>query len=139
MEIPTLSVMRRLPSLQTEAAPPERSWSRLQGTLFASGLVVTLLSAATIASFSWQRSQLHTDPMKAEDFEFIRDIMQLTPTQTWDAWTQAFRDEELGARNKPFHEINREYARRFLAVIVAGCVFLALGLAALIASFRLNR
>ena len=139
IEIPTLRAMRHLSPMETEAdlsarSRPPRSWSRLQGSLFAGGLVVTLLSLVTLVYFCWMRSQLMTEPMKVEDVEFIRDIMQLTPTQSWDAWTQAFRDEELGARNKPFHEINREYSRRFLGMIIVSSIFLLLGLAALIAS-----
>lgn len=135
LEIPTLREMRQLPSLQTELPPTGRVWTRQQGMLFAGGLVVTLLSLGTIAHFGWQRSRLRTEPMKAEEFEFVRDIMQFTPTQTWEAWTEVFRDQELGARNKPFHEINREYSRRYLGVIIAGCVFLIVGVSALIASF----
>jgi hypothetical protein len=138
LEIPPLRQLRDLPPLDTPSAPAERGWTRQQGILFASGLVVTLLSLATIAHFGRLRSRLRTDPMKAEEFEFIRDIMQFTPTQTWEVWTEVFRDTELGARERPFHEINREYARWFLGVIMAGCVFLALGVSSLIASFRLK-
>ena len=138
MEIPTLREMRHLPSLESAARATSTTsvWSRQQGVLFATGVIVTLLSVATIIYFSWQRSRLRTDPMKAEELEFVSDIMQFTPTQTWEVWSEVFRGQELGARNKPFHEVNREYSRRFLAVIIAGCIFLALGLSSLIGAFR---
>lgn len=139
IEIPTLRAMRQLPPAASVREAPRHSWSRLQGSLFVGGLVVTLLAAATVANFTWKRSQLTTDPLKVEDFEFVRNIMYFTPTETWEAWTKVFRDQELGARNKPIHEVSREISRRYLGVIIAGSVSLVLGLAALVGSFVLRK
>ena len=139
IEIPPLRAMRHLPSVESgEDSRPQPAWSRLQGSLFVVGLVISLSAIATIANYGWKRSKLRTDPLKVEDFEFARDVMALTPTQSWDAWTEAFRGEELGARNKPVHQISREYSRRYLRLIIVGGTFLVLGLASMMAAFLIK-
>ena len=131
--------MRHLPIVESQrASPASSSWSRLQGSFFATGLLATLISAGVIANFGWKRSQLVTEAPTVSDKNFVFDIMKITPTQSWIAWTEEFRGQVLGARNKPFHEVNREIARRYLELIIAAGVFLALGLAAMIASFLIS-
>lgn len=139
-EVPTLRAIKKLPLSDLAPAPGARTrrWTVLQGAIFNLGLVVSLLSLATIAFFGWQRTKLDLRKPGLQDDEMLARVMELTPSQAWSAWV-AVRDRELADRYTPAYLQARRVDRKMARIIWASAILTALGLGGIAIALAMNR
>ncbi len=117
LDIPSMRVIRNLPSAAGKGPPPAGrrppNWTIGRGIVFATGTAVAPISFAAIGRFTWSLSQLNTDRPSLADLNYRRDLVDLSPSETWDAWTELFRGQPLGARLIPTHVQHQAMVRTY--------------------------
>jgi hypothetical protein len=131
---PKLRELRQLPAApDSDAPPPSRgAWTRQQGVVFASGLILFLLGA-TIFGVTWfQRSTLRTEPPRIVPellAAHLAEVDRNTPLQNLEIWQHEILEEGLQREDDPPFVVHRRVAIVLKWIGVAGGVASALGLA----------
>jgi hypothetical protein len=133
-----MRLIRQLP-LADAAAPSkfrrERSWSVLQGVLFAIGLTLLGIGLARAAYYQWWRSTLDTQERPWDDLtEAHKAIDGWNIDQTWVAW-EKIRAEPLGPYTPPVFVVHRIYSAFWLKKVIENLVAAGVGFLMLLSAF----
>ena len=140
LSVPTLRGLRALEEAPADAAAAKRAadrrWSPLQGILFSSGLLVTVIALGVVAYAFWQYVQAtpYTRDVSPELTQLNSDIVDEIPAP--DALDEFFhlRDEGLGQPTvMPWVHWQKFAAERRWIMIAAGSAA-AVGLIAIVAA-----
>jgi hypothetical protein len=131
VEVPTmrkLSQLERVAGAQADAGP---TWTRMQGSLFATGAVILLVSVALVVLSRWNRPAEGSTELLPYDSATDQFLANMTPEQTLEVW-QGMAAAPLVHNSHAPHLVNRRrlaQADRFFQLGVAGgfvgLVFLA--------------
>jgi hypothetical protein len=141
LDVPTMRDIRRLEPVEIseERKAVATDWSRVQGSLFAVGLAVTVISLI-IAVFLWiNRMQLDTTkPVIGDTAQINAAIDNFPPVEVWNAW-QEVEHNGLGPWYPPEYVLARYESTALLRWIIALLIIAACGAATTITAFFLPR
>jgi len=139
IEVPTMRGVRELKPLpEKEDEKPRVEWTPLQGTLFATGILVTLI-ALSVAGFVWmKRWQIGAQtakPLMPDTTLSDTHLEQMTADQVLDLWKEGPEKVGLGDWETPTHLTARKQARVWLILQIVTLVVAAGGVATSVAAF----
>ncbi|MHB8972155.1 MAG: hypothetical protein ACYC3X_06590 [Pirellulaceae bacterium] len=138
LNVPAMRLIRQLP-VADAAAPSkfrnERSWSVLQGVLFASGLTLLGIGLAMAAYYQWGRSSLDTQERPWDNVaEDHKSIDAWSIDQTWEAWKNV-RGESIGPYTPPAFVAYRFISAYWLRNVFKGLMVAGVGSLLLVSAF----
>ncbi len=141
LDVPTMRDIRRLEQMEVadHRPAPTTDWNRVQGSLFAIGLAVTVI-ALIIAAFLWiNRMQLDTTKPVIDDTAQINAaIDDSPPVMIWSAW-QEVEHHGLGPYIPPDYVLARRESAALLRWMMVLLVIATGGAVTTIAAFFLRR
>jgi hypothetical protein len=139
LEVPTLRGLRLLQRIETVTRAPTRSgWNALQGTVFATGVVVLLCSLLFSGYTSLIRMQIDTRlPSPEALLDFLPDLEKMPPERLFEFWTSC-RDVGLPPGLSPHVTVCR-YAASLERSRLIGLAAAAGGLGIAVSSVFLKR
>ena len=103
LEVPKLREIRQLAVIQPETATKHRrSWSALEGSLFAGGLLALVIAVGAIGYTYFWKSQWDVSKPDISQIEFRHDIQDIPLTNSWDLW-QDYKKKRIDSRPTPYH------------------------------------
>jgi hypothetical protein len=146
LAVPTLRGLREL-----DLAPPMKDavqragWSRQQGTVFATGLLIAAVGLYMVAYYSWKYAQLTVqgshllvdrtqDVLKASSAE----VGSLSPAKMLEEWNKE-KEEGLGEKYTPIWVTAKATISQYVSRIQAGAVAAAAGVLVAAAAMFVGR
>ena len=108
VDVPRLRELRQLaPVAASSAASGKPGWSRIQGQLFAAGLVMAAISFCSgLYTLDYRQGYQKMTQREDKPPVFEHDIQQITLIDSWEAWNK-FKEIQITSRPQPIHVFAR--------------------------------
>jgi hypothetical protein len=138
LPVPTLLALKQLETARVEGvSAPKRSWTPLQGGMFAGGAAVTIVAICLAVLASMERSKLDTAKPRVYTYaEYLEDIHVRPPEVQWEMWW-ILKDPQNWPLDRPVPAYieNRRTDRKLKIGLAIAVGFGVLGVATSVASF----
>jgi hypothetical protein len=142
LPVPTLLALKQLETAEVNGpAASKRSWTPLQGGMFAGGVAVVILAVGMAVLVSVKRSKLDTAKPRVPDLAaLLEDTHARTPDVQWQMWWILSDPQNWPLdRPVPAYIKNRRTDRNLKIGLAIAIGFGLLGFAASVGSFFVKR